>query len=320
MDIKQHLIDMSKPNLLKDILAKLLTFTLKRNTPPSPIIEVNNRVIEIELDRLIIRHWGLTALFLTFVFLGYTYTEGFYNNWKAREAFTVELIEYRKNKYGDDYFKKTKDETLINSYNEVGDDLVLSFKEYLKNVRYAPDRRGGRKLGFDIFRISFILLGLFFSVYFFVRFKRLAPLIIDREKKLLYTWRGGRVWAQHYDDMQYLGNIQGLFVPMGVIPSKKRWGEKSIPKDGIGWAPFRIMPDGNLYVNDVEKYEAILAYIAQFMEYGRDHVLPDQPSWKSTKKDYLFYEDKKPSDFDEQLEEVLRRLACNREAWLKDLK
>jgi len=320
MDIKQHLIDMSKPNLLKDILAKLLTFTLKRNIPPSPIIEVNNKEIKIELDRLIIRHWGLTALFLTFVFLGYTYTQNFYESWKGSERGTLNYIEYRKKKYGDDYFQVTGNKVAVNRFKKIGDDLVLSFEEYLKNFRYLPERIGGSELGFDIFRISFILLGLFCSVYFFVRFKRLAPLIIDREKKLLYTWRGGRVWAQHYDDMQYLGNIQGLFVPMGVIPSKKRWGEKSIPKDGIGWAPFRIMPDGNLYVNDVEKYEEILAYIAQFMEYGREHVLPDQPSWKSTKKDYLFYEDKKPSDFDEQLEEVLRRLACNREAWLKDLK
>ena len=70
----------------------------------------------------------------------------------------------------------------------------------------------------------------------------------------------------------------------------------------------------------MEKYEAILAYIAQFMEYGSEHVLGSQKSWRSNKKDYLFYEDKKPEDFDEQLTEVLRRLEGNRKSWLKDLK
>ncbi len=320
MDIKQHLMDMVKPNLLTDIASKLLNFTLMGTKPPSPIIEVNDNEIKIELNRLMIRHWGLPALFSTFIFLGYNYTNDFYQSWKGSERGTLSYIEYRKKKYGDDYFQTTKNKVAVNRYKKIGDDLVLSFEEYLNNYRYNPERRGGSELGFDIFRISFLLLGLFVSVYFFIRFKRLAPLVIDREKKLLYTWRGGRVLAQRYDDMQYLGNIQGLFVPLGVIPNRKRWGEKIISKDSVGWYPFRIMPDGNLYVNDMEKYEAILAYIVQFMEYGRDHVIPDQASWKSDKKDYLFYEDKKPVDFDEQLAEVLRRLESNREAWLKDLK
>jgi len=320
MDIKQHLMDMVKPNLLNDIRSNLLKFKLNFKSPPSPIIEVNDTELKIELDRLLIRHWGLPALFLTFIFLGYNYTNDFYENWKSSERGTVSFIEYRKKKYGDDYFKKTTDEVLINWHNKIGDDLVLSFEEYLNNYRYDPERRGGSELGFDIFRISFLLLGLFVSIYFFIRFKRLAPLVIDREKNLLYTWRGGRVLAQRYDDMQYLGNIQGLFVPLGVMPNRRRWGEKSIFKDTVAWYPFRIMPDGNLYVNDMEKYEAILAYITQFMEYGRDHVVPNQTNWQSTKKDYLFYEDKKPDDFDEQLKDVLYRLECNREAWMKDLK
>lgn len=320
MNIKQHLMDMAKPNLLNDIRSNLLNFKLNFKAPPSPIVEVNDTELKIELDRLLIRHWGLPALFLTFIFLGYNYTYDFYESWKGQERGLIKYIDYRKKKYGDDYFQVTTNEVAIDSFNDIGDDLVLSFEEYLKNFRYLSDRIGGSELGFDIFRISFLLLGLFVSVYFFIRFQRLAPLVIDREKKLLYTWRGGKVLAQRYDDMQYLGNIQGLFAPLGVIPNKKRWGEKIIPQEAVAWYPFRIMPDGNLYVNDMEKYGAILAYIVQFMEYGREHVLRDQKSWKSDKKDYLFYEDKKPNDFDEQLADVLRRLECNREAWLKDLK
>lgn len=311
---------MVKPKLLTDIKSNLLNFKFSNKTPPSPIIEVNDKELKIELDRLMIRHWGLPALFLTFIFLGYSYTQDFYQSWKGTEKGIISYIERRKENYGDDYFEVTTNKVAVDNLKDIGGDLVLSFEEYLENFRYFPERIGGSELGFDILRISLILLGLFLPVYFFIRFKRLAPLVIDRDAGLLYTWRGGRVLAQRYEDMQYLGNIQGLFIPLGIIPNRKRFREKTIPKDAVGWAPFRIMPNGNLYVNDMEEYEAILAYIVQFMEYGREHVLPNQSSWRSDKKDYLLYEDKKPDDFDVQLREVLRRLECSREAWLKDLK
>ena len=136
---------------------------------------MNDTELKIELDRSMIRNWGLPALFLIFIYLGCVYTQDFYQSWKSSERGTISFIQYRKEKYGDDYFEKTKDEVLINWYNEIGDDLVLSFKEYLVNVRYDSNRRNGSELGFDIFRISFILLGLFISIYFFIRFKRLAP-------------------------------------------------------------------------------------------------------------------------------------------------
>jgi len=320
MAIKQQLLDMAKPKLLTGIVSKLLSFEFKSMRPPSPIIEVNDKELKMELDRLMIRHWGLPALFLTFIFLGYNYTHDFYQSWKGTERGIISYVERRKKNYGDDYFEVTTNKVAVDNFNDIGDDLVLSFEEYLKNFRYLPERIGGSELGFDILRISLILIGLFLPVYFFIRFKRLAPLVIDRDKGLLYTWRGGRVLAQRYEDMQYLGNIQGLFIPLGIIPNRRRFREKTIPKDAVGWAPFRIMPNGNLYVNDMEEYEAILAYIVQFMEYGREHVLPNQSSWQSDKKDYLLYKDKKPDDFDAQLKEVLRRLECNREAWLKDLK
>jgi len=83
MDIKQHLMDMVKPNLLTDIASKLLSFMLKHKTPPSPIIEINDTELKIELDRLLIRHWGLPALFLTFIFLGYNYTNDFLKTGKV---------------------------------------------------------------------------------------------------------------------------------------------------------------------------------------------------------------------------------------------
>jgi hypothetical protein len=80
------------------------------------------------------------------------------------------------------------------------------------------------------------------------------------------------------------------------------------------------MPHGNLYVNDMAEYEGILAYIVQFMEFGREHVMPDKTEWKRKTRDFLFYEDERPADLESQIEDVLKRLESNRPAWLNDVK
>lgn len=320
MEKKKLLFNTPRPVLLIDFLKELLNFTFENSTPLSPIMEVNGKYLKVELDRLVIRNWGLPIAFITFLVLGYTYTKSVHESWKNRELATIKFIERRKILYGDNYFEATDNKVALQMHSDIGEDQVLSFQEYLINYRYNPNRIGGSQLGFDIFRISFILLGLFLSLYYFIRFKRLAPLIFDRERRLFYTWRSGKVMVQRYSDMQFLGNLQGLFIPLGAIPTRKKWGGKPLTGDSVGWFPFRIMPEGNIYVNDVNEYEGILAYIAQFMEYGRDHVMPNAESWTKTKKDYLLYEDKQPDDLEEQMVEILRRLEINRPQWLDDIK
>ncbi|MFT7109495.1 MAG: hypothetical protein ACI843_001157 [Psychrobacter glaciei] len=321
MSAKDTLMRLAVPSLVSKIKDRLLQVKTKVGWPPAPIIELDDRFLKVELDRSVIRNWGLSAGFLTMIFLSYGFVEDIHSTWKSSEVFKKDYFESIKNKYGEDFYKIRMDKIDTYLYDQIGDDLVLSFDEYIFNVRYSKGfYKPMRKLGFDIFKISFLVIGMFTFLYFFIRFKRLAPLIFDRERRIFYTWRFGKAVAQKYDDMQYRNHIQGLFIPMGIVPTRKRWGEKTIPDNAIGWLPFRIMPHGNLYVNDMAEYEGILAYIVQFMEFGREHVMPDKTEWKRKTRDFLFYEDERPADLESQIEDVLKRLESNRPAWLNDVK
>jgi len=220
---------------------------------------------------------------------------------------------------GQDYFHTTNDEVDKNWYSNIGDDMVLSLEEYLTKSRYIDTRIGNKNIRRDIFALCFVLVILIGATIIFIRFKRLAPLYVDREKQLVYTWRGGRVLAQRYEDLQYLYHIQFLQVPLGFKPTRRGWGAKSIPKGGVAWMAFRIMPTGP-YFNSFKDYEKVLAYMVQFMEYGREYVLPERTHWKRKIRDFLFYEDQRPADLKEQLQDILRRLDANRSLWLEDVK
>lgn len=79
------------------------------------------------------------------------------------------------------------------------------------------------------------------------------------------------------------------------------------------------MPHGNMYINDTSEYQSILVYITQFMEYGREHVLPAKSSFVKKSYDFMFYDDVKPKNFDEQLDDLLDRIDHNRPQWLDDV-
>ena len=110
-----------------------------------------------------------------------------------------------------------------------------------------------------------------------------------------------------------------MFIPLAAVPSKPEKGKKVIPKRAVGWPVFRVMPHGNLYVNDTSEYKAILIYITQFMEYGREHVLPNDTSWTKKTRDFLFFKDIKPDNLDAQIDDLLDRIEYNRPQWLEDV-
>ena len=298
---------------------EFLKIKIESRFPPSPIMEVSDRYLKVELDRSVMRNWGLMAGLITFLVLGYGYVSDFHKSWKGSERGTLDFIDTKKEHYGDNYFQTTKKEFPLARYNEIGDDLVLSFDEYLWGVRYHESHWGDKRLNSDIFKISFLILGISILSFIIIRFKRLAPLIFDRERKILYTWRSGKVWVQRFEDLEYQEHLQGMFIPLATVPSKPEKDKKTIPERAVGWPVFRVMPHGNIYVNDMADYRAVLVFITQFMEYGCEHVSPTIKPYSRDRYDFLFFEDIKPEDFDEQLEDLLDRIDHNRPQWLEDV-
>lgn len=207
---------------------------IELNTPPSPIVSVDDRYLHVQQDRSVMRNWGLIPGLIAFLFLGYGYVNDGYKNWKGIEKERISFIEYSKEKYGENFFNATKKKHLVTRYNSMGGDLVLSFDEYLWNIRFNDNSGGKSKLGFDIFSVSFLTIGFSTLLYFIIRFKRLAPLVFDRKRKIFYTWRSGKVWVQRFDDLEYQEHIQGMFIPLAGVPSRPEKGKKQFQK--VPWA------------------------------------------------------------------------------------
>lgn len=161
----------SKPSLFRNSVKKLLNFKFSIDTPPRPIVEVGERYLKLEIDRSMIRNWGIPICFLTGLYLGYTYIDDFYGSWKNRELASVKFIDRRKKLYGEDYFQVTDNKVAKEIFEGIGKDETLSIMEYVYNYRYNPEIVGGSKLGYDIFRSTFILFVLAISIYYFIRFK-----------------------------------------------------------------------------------------------------------------------------------------------------
>ena len=76
-------------------------------------------------------------------------------------------------------------------------------------------------------------------------------------------------------------------------------------KGRFGPRRFVVTPNGSPWFNGEALYTDVLAFVARFMENGRDDVWPTD--WEGRRGLYLF-EDRKPDDFDAQLQRVLAHI------------
>lgn len=283
---------------------ELLKYELgEGNKVPRPIISISNEFLVLSNSFVIIRNLFLIPALIAVLYLCITEIQDVHKSWKASEKSTRDFIISSKGHYGDDYFEnlpvnaKYRD-IILYQFNRLDDFGNLTFDQFL------TDRYGDKLYEFGDWsrrhdRNSIIFFGTTIPLLLIwaIGFKRRAPLIFDRKRRLLYTWSKGNVVAQRYDNLRVLETPSFLAIMLRA----------TVKKGKLGWGRFSVTPQGNTIYNSKDSYQQVLAYIAQFMEYGREHVLPEQTEWQGH-KGFFFFEDKKPEDFEEQLEALLVRI------------
>jgi len=240
----------------------------------------------------------------------YWIADDFYDSWKGHERYTIEQVAKNKADYGDDYyinlakkydgipdeqltFKQQVDRSPLERYSrlENGKISLKVYAHYFFYESYAADNKRARYINYGTAHI----LGIIILSISLILFRRRAPLYFDPKRRLIYTWRKGHVWAQHYDNTLYSTSKKTLeFIMFGFNK-----------KDVFESVAFIITPSGNTYYNSVESYREILSYVCHYMEKGFNSVAT-QP-WTGRRGIYLF-NDNKPEDFDEQLERIVTYL------------
>ena len=166
----------------------------------------------------------------------------------------------------------------------------MPFKIYW-HLRYYESAAAER------FRRGDIVLAIFYSIsipgllILALRIRRRAPLYFDRENGILYSWYNGKARANYYDDLWVYQNVRATsfcFYTLDNNQLKRQF--------------FTLQTSGNPFVNSIEMAEPILAFIAQFMDRGRDAILDHD--WEG-RRGFFFFEHKKPADFDQQLQKIL---------------
>lgn len=264
--------------------------------PLTPIISVNDSTMAVRgvtqvarlvyLLPLVIVSWFL--LHLTFSFLYPTNIDDIEKNLNR----TISLY---KEKYGDNYFynDNNNDMTMV-SYNIIGEDGKLSAREYLD---YRLLSEGGYTpiVIILVLFISSLLLSLWIT-YYFIFFPRHADFYFDRDKRIVYTWHFGKVMACKYENLGILENKIGLALVMyGDSPKKSEY--KILSR--------YIQPTDKANFNTQDDNTHFLAMVVKFMEYGKSAILIGD---EYETKQYLFFrEDPKPDNYEQRLEEILKR-------------
>ncbi|MBB1411219.1 hypothetical protein [Pseudoalteromonas sp. SG44-17] len=178
----------------------------------------------------------------------------------------------------------------------------LTFKSYLyarhSNKHTAYGSYFYKK---DISFLVFYAITIPLLLFFIIRFKRQAPMVFDRDKQIVYLWYKGKVRAQHFKDLRVYEDFQMMRI-------QTRGFDKH---NNMQWANFMVQPRHNPYYNGKDAYEPVLAFICQFMEYGREHVMPQCKQWQTDDKPFAFFDDEKSKDFEQQLNAVLTHLSEN---------
>jgi len=282
---------------------KLLGYALdKCNKVPRPIISINNEFLILSNSFVIIRNLFLIPALISVLYLCANELQDVYEAWKSSEKSTIHFIELRKKHYGDDYFDTLPENIkyrniILYEYNRLNEEGKLTFNQFMKNRHGSYAAYGDRNYRHDRNSIIFFGTTIPLLLIWVIGFKRRAPLIFDRKRRLLYTWSKGSVVAQRYDNLRALETPSFLAIMLRA----------TVKKGQLGWGRFSVTPQGNTIYNSKDSYQQILAYIVQFMEYGREHVMPEQTEWQGRKGWFLF-EDKKPDDFEEQLSALLVRI------------
>uniref|UniRef100_UPI0036DF6F91 hypothetical protein n=1 Tax=Photorhabdus sp. RM322S TaxID=3342825 RepID=UPI0036DF6F91 len=206
-------------------------------------------------------------------------------------------IGYAKKDYGEKFYLRDDLPDDMEDIRYIGNDKEIPLIKYLY-YRYTFYPSSSRLLIIDI---SFLLLYLiiippFVWAIFFLR--RQAPLIIDREQQIFYTWYKGKAYAARYPQVGMAEKTNILFLKVyGLDENNQLIGRGFIPN--VSSYSFAFLSSGN------DKALAV-AFMVKFLLNGKEAV--SKVDYKRRGPLIWWSKDKRPADLDAQIPLILAEL------------
>ncbi|MBS9430921.1 hypothetical protein [Photorhabdus akhurstii] len=222
---------------------------------------------------------------------------GFIEDRKNDEAGIHQWVALVKKKYGEEFYLRNDLPDYMEDARYIGNDKEISLRKYL-HYRYNYYLHSDSFLKIDI---GFLLLYLliippFVWAIFFLR--RQAPLIIDREQQIFYTWYKGKAYAARYPQVGMGEKTNIFFLKVyGLDENNQLIGRGFIPN--VSSYSFAFLSSGN------DKALAV-AFMVKFLLNGKEAV--SKVDYKRRGSLIWWSKDKRPADLDAQIPLILAEL------------
>ncbi|CAM3666401.1 hypothetical protein [Vibrio aquimaris] len=260
--------------------------------PLDPIVSVDDRVLTLRTGYHSLRNAIIVPLMMVFTFMPLYMFYDWLPNFESRQEYAHEMLEhfeqqkpFRDTMYGADEVEKYA-RALLNEEGEV------TWATYLR----AKEVEGKLESFLTSFLLisSFLLVGIVMWLLFLLK-PRDAEVYFDRQRKIVYSWRHGRVGAAYFDKMGLIENQVGINLVLQFENKKQK-----------GYHPMAIVgiDTGKLTFHSEADTTYPLAQILAFMDHGKNAVITG-PSFKRKPAKFFWRIDPKPDNFEQRVNAAL---------------
>ncbi|MCW7547287.1 hypothetical protein OO184_04845 [Photorhabdus sp. APURE] len=202
-----------------------------------------------------------------------------------------------KKEYGDKFYLRNDLPDYMEGARYIGNDKEISLRKYL-HYRYNFYEYSNDILITDITFLLLYLLIIPPFVYCIFFWKSQAPLIIDRERQIFYTWYKGKAYAARYPQVGMAEKTNIFFLKVyGLDENNNLIGRGFIPN--VSSYSFAFLSSGN------DKGLAT-AFMVKFLLNGKEAV--SKVDYKRREPLIWWSKDKRPADLEAQIPLILAEL------------
>ncbi|MBS9431469.1 hypothetical protein [Photorhabdus hainanensis] len=222
---------------------------------------------------------------------------GFIEDRKNDEKAIHRWVNLVKEEYGDEFYLRNDLPDYMENARYIGNDKEISLKKYL-HYRYAYYPSSNYIFKVDIGFLLLYLLIIPSFVYCVFFWQRQAPLIIDRERQIFYTWYKGKAYAARYPQVGMGEKTNIFFLKVyGLDENNQLIGRGFIPN--VSSYTFAFLSSGN------DKALAV-AFMVKFLLNGKEAV--SKVDYKRREPLIWWSKDKRPADLEAQIPLILAEL------------
>ncbi|MBL3553934.1 hypothetical protein [Rhodovulum sulfidophilum] len=184
------------------------------------------------------------------------------------------LIYFVENAQGDtDRISIKTEPSFFGYFHKKWNDVSLFFDP--DSVRSPGEFFGSVRAYISFMFAELAFYGSFLAFLVMLLFKAPAPIVVDRKRRLVYTWHRGRIWAARWDDVAITrveGHLRHTALAFALHDTKGKggtrwfilsgapaWGEKDDPRD-------RLLSDAR----DFNRWQGMRLWLHEWVEGRRE--------------------------------------------------